>query len=58
MRWGATDAEVRGPMPGDEIVPKASFNPTRAITIKPRAERMGATALAVQGKLALLKERR
>jgi hypothetical protein len=33
MRWGATDAEVSGPMPGDEIVPKASFNATRAITI-------------------------
>jgi hypothetical protein len=33
MRWGATDAEVARPMPGDEIVPKASFNATRAITI-------------------------
>jgi hypothetical protein len=32
-RWGATKAEVAGPMPGDEIVPKASFNATRAITI-------------------------
>ena len=32
-RWGATDAEVAGPMPGDEVVPKASFNATRAITI-------------------------
>src|SRR4029453_7151450 len=33
LRWGATDGEVRGSMPGDEIVPKASFNGTRAITI-------------------------
>jgi hypothetical protein len=33
LRWGATDEEVRGPMPGDEIVPKASFNGTRAITV-------------------------
>jgi hypothetical protein len=33
LRWGATDEEVRGPMPGDEMVRKASFNATRAITI-------------------------
>jgi hypothetical protein len=33
QRWGATDEEVRGSMPGDEIVPEASFNATRAITI-------------------------
>jgi len=33
LRWGATDHEVQGPMPGDEIVPKASLNATRAITI-------------------------
>jgi hypothetical protein len=33
LRWGATDEEVRGSMPGDEIVPKASFNATRAITV-------------------------
>jgi hypothetical protein len=33
LRWGATDQEVRGLMPGDEIVAKASFNATRAITI-------------------------
>ena len=33
QRWGATDEEVRGSMPGDEIVPKASFNATRAINI-------------------------
>jgi hypothetical protein len=33
LRWGATEAEVAGPMPGDDIVPKASFNATRAITV-------------------------
>jgi hypothetical protein len=33
LRWGATDDEVRGPMPGDDIVSKASFEATRAITI-------------------------
>jgi hypothetical protein len=33
LRWGATDEEVRGRMPGDELVPKASFNGTRAITV-------------------------
>jgi hypothetical protein len=33
LRWGATDEEVRGSMPGDEIVPNPSFNATRAITI-------------------------
>ena len=34
MRWGATDDEVRASMAGDELVLKASFNATRAITIK------------------------
>jgi hypothetical protein len=33
LRWGATDQEVQGPMPGDDIVPKASFAATRAIPI-------------------------
>jgi hypothetical protein len=33
LRWGATDAEVAGEMPGDDIVPEAGFNTTRAITI-------------------------
>lgn len=33
LRWGATDGELREPMPGDEAVPKASFCATRAITI-------------------------
>jgi hypothetical protein len=33
LRWGATDAEVAGAMPGDELVADPSFNATRAITI-------------------------
>ena len=33
LRWGATTAEVRSAMPGDELVPQASFRATRAITI-------------------------
>jgi hypothetical protein len=33
MRWGATDAEVAGPMPGDDVVPRAQFNATRSVTI-------------------------
>jgi len=34
MRWGATDAEVASAMPGDDIVRRAQFNATRAITIE------------------------
>jgi hypothetical protein len=33
LRWGATDAEVTGPMPGDDVVQRAQFNATRSITI-------------------------
>jgi hypothetical protein len=33
MRWGATDAEVAGSMPGDDVVPRAQFNATRSVTI-------------------------
>jgi hypothetical protein len=32
-RWGASDAEVRMPLPGDEIVPAAKSQETRAISI-------------------------
>jgi hypothetical protein len=38
LRWGATDQEVQGQMPGDEIVPKASFNGTRAIPVNAPAD--------------------
>jgi hypothetical protein len=33
MRWGATPEEQRHPMPGDDLVPAASFAPTRAVTV-------------------------
>jgi len=33
LRWGATDAEVASPMPGDELVPSVGFCATRALTI-------------------------
>ncbi len=33
LRWGATSSEVEGPMPGDDLVPRASFSATRALTI-------------------------
>ena len=33
QRWGATDAEVSAPMPGDELVPGCQYRCTRAITI-------------------------
>ena len=37
-RWGASDEEVRRPMPGDELLPNGAPSTTRAITIdaKPR----------------------
>ena len=33
LRWGATDDEIRRPLPGDEIIPEATRQETRAITI-------------------------
>ena len=38
QHWGATDDEVAGEMPGDELLPVADFHPTRAITIAARPE--------------------
>jgi hypothetical protein len=32
-RWGATRAEVAGPMPGDDRLPRAHLRATRAITV-------------------------
>ena len=32
-RWGATDAEVARPIPGDELSERAAFTATRAISI-------------------------
>ncbi len=33
LRWGATNAEIKRSMPGDDIVSKPSFNATRAVTV-------------------------
>jgi hypothetical protein len=40
LRWGATDAEVSGAMPGDELMPPVPFTATRAITIEAPPERV------------------
>ncbi len=34
LRWGATPGEVEAALPGDEILPRAQFRCTRAITIQ------------------------
>lgn len=39
-RWGATDAEVRMALPGDEIVPAARAQETRAITVAAPAQQV------------------
>jgi hypothetical protein len=39
LRWGATDEETRRILPGDEIIPTASGQETRAITIRAPIER-------------------
>lgn len=33
LRWGATDAEVAGALPGDELVPEPAGDTTRAVTV-------------------------
>ncbi|HYN10916.1 MAG TPA: SRPBCC family protein [Vicinamibacterales bacterium] len=40
LRWGATDAEVGRALPGDDIVPAAISQQTRAITIDAPVERV------------------
>jgi hypothetical protein len=34
LRWGATDTECQGALPGDELVPEPNYTTTRAITIR------------------------
>lgn len=34
LHWGATDAEIKKPLPGDEFVPTPKLNATHAITIE------------------------
>jgi hypothetical protein len=33
LSWGSTDEEISRSMPGDEVIPKPTFNATRAVTI-------------------------
>ncbi|MDQ1620201.1 MAG: hypothetical protein QOE19_2770 [Actinomycetota bacterium] len=33
LRWGATPAEIEAALPGDDLLPRAQFRATRAITI-------------------------
>jgi hypothetical protein len=40
QQWGATAEEARRPLPGDEIVPNAAAQETRAITIDANLERV------------------
>jgi uncharacterized protein YndB with AHSA1/START domain len=40
LRWGATDAEVDGEMPGDSLLEASGFVATRAITIAAPPERV------------------
>ena len=40
LRWGATDAEVERSMPGDDDVPRPTFNATRAVTVTARPEQI------------------
>jgi len=40
LQWGATDEEARAALPGDEIVPDAASQETRAITIRAPVDRV------------------
>jgi hypothetical protein len=40
LRWGATREEARKPLPGDEAVPKAGIQYTRAVTINAPVEKV------------------
>jgi hypothetical protein len=38
LRWGATDQESRGPLPGDDLLANADLTSTRAITVRVSAD--------------------
>jgi len=40
LTWGATPDEVSRPLPGDDLVPRPTFNATRAISIDAPPERI------------------
>ena len=40
LRWGATDQESEGPLPGDHLVARADLTATRGITIRASADQV------------------
>ena len=40
LTWGATREEVCRPLPGDDLVPRPTFNATRAVSIDAPPERI------------------
>jgi hypothetical protein len=40
LRWGATDEECEGPLPGGELIENADITATRAITIRASADQI------------------
>ena len=40
LRWGATDEESKGPLPGDDLIENADITATRVITIRAAAHRV------------------
>jgi hypothetical protein len=38
LRWGATDQEVLGSLPGDDLIPVANLSATRAISVRRRRD--------------------
>jgi hypothetical protein len=40
LRWGATDQEAAGPLPGDDLIASPDLTATRAITIRASADRV------------------
>jgi hypothetical protein len=40
LRWGATDQEPDGPLPGDDLIVNPGLSATRAITVRASADRV------------------
>lgn len=40
LRWGATDQESRGPLPGDDLLANPDLTATRAITVRASTDRV------------------
>src|SRR5450759_2138223 len=40
LRWGATDQESRGPLPGDDLLANPDLAATRAITVRAPADQV------------------